>query len=240
MRLATAVLALTLTTLGLAGNAEATVIASTTFDGRTVVGNTASGLNWTVNGVADPGALTASHGLFDSTADAKNLFAVQRNLLTAPPTNGGPWTVDVALKVGSSAIQLSLVTLDAYIFSNSGNFQTTSRDLDLKIDLLAFASSTPPIATRFANDIYPNNGTITPALPASAPSVTFDLTGNTLAANTNYILRLTASKNSEFGNNAGIDNLVINGSIVPEPTSMTIWGLGLMAVCGYGWRRRRA
>lgn len=228
MRLVPAILALILSTLGLAGNAEATVIASTAFTGRTVTANTASNFAWTFNGIADPGNLTASHNLFN-TPNAQNLFAVDRNL-----RNEGPWTVDIALDVGSAALKLSLVTLDAYIFNDAGTFQTTSRDLDLKIDLLKLGPPTT-LATKSVNNIYPNSGSASQPKP-----VEFDLSGNTLAANTGYILRLTASKDSTFGNNAGIDNLVINGVITPEPTAITIWGLGLLAMCGYGWRRRRA
>lgn len=227
MRLATGALAILLSFLGFVENVQATIIASTDFTNRTVSGKTASNFAWTVNGIADPGSLTASHNLFNTTA-AQNLFAVDRNLRTE-----GLWTVDIALNVGSSAIQLSLVTLDAYIFSDSGNFQTVNRDLDLRIDLLS-QGPLMVIDSKAFNNIYPNSGTATQPKPVS-----FDLSGNTLAANTNYILRLTASKDSTSGNNAGIDNLRINGSIVPEPTAITIWGLGLVAMCGYGWRQKR-
>ncbi|MFP6666669.1 MAG: hypothetical protein VB876_05115, partial [Pirellulales bacterium] len=48
------------------GNANAAIIAATNFDGRNVAGATASNINWTVNGVADPGNITASHNLFDT------------------------------------------------------------------------------------------------------------------------------------------------------------------------------
>ncbi|MBD2444066.1 hypothetical protein H6G25_12905 [Dolichospermum sp. FACHB-1091] len=44
--------------------ASAINILSTNFNGRTVSGATASNLNWTTNGVSDPGNLTANFPLF--------------------------------------------------------------------------------------------------------------------------------------------------------------------------------
>ena len=39
--------------------AHAAVIASTTFDGQTATGNTASDLGWVLNGIDDPGNMPA-------------------------------------------------------------------------------------------------------------------------------------------------------------------------------------
>ena len=86
--------------LGTAQMAHAVVIASTDFNGRTVSGSTASNLTWVLNGVADPGDLTAQmnpDGLFN-TADAQNRFAVNRNI-----HNEGPWLFDVELAVSFAA-----------------------------------------------------------------------------------------------------------------------------------------
>ncbi|HAC62308.1 MAG TPA: hypothetical protein DCF68_01925, partial [Cyanothece sp. UBA12306] len=69
------------TVLGSVNPANAAVILSTDFNGRTVSGATASNLNWTTNGVSDPGNLTADFNLFNTPA-TQNLFAVQRNLHT--------------------------------------------------------------------------------------------------------------------------------------------------------------
>ncbi|QDU43798.1 PEP-CTERM motif protein [Symmachiella dynata] len=213
--------------LGLVGNVEAGIIASTDFDGRTVSGATASNLTWTVNGVADPGSLTASDNLFD-TPDAQNIFAVNKNFAPA-----GQWTVDIALNVGSSALQLDTVTLDAYILDRNGIFQPKNRDLDLRIDLLNGGI----LDSDSVNNIYPQNDNP----PVQPQPVSFDLSGNILAANTNYILRITASNTpGSFGNNAGFDNLVVNGMVaVPEPSTFALLGIGGLALVGYGVRRRR-
>jgi len=209
-----------------AASASASItIASTDFDGRSVSGATASSLTWILNGVADPGDLTtdAPDGLFD-TADAQDRFAVDRNIHTE-----GTWSVDIPLDIGGAAISLGTVTLDAFIYNNGGRLQTVGRDLDLTIELLLGVAS---IATDVVNDIFPGGGAIVQPVPVS-----FDLSGNTLLANTDYTLRLTASGTGP-GNNAGIDNLSINAN-VPEPMSILVWS-GLLGAVGLVTRRRQA
>ncbi|MFP6659008.1 MAG: hypothetical protein VB853_12580, partial [Pirellulales bacterium] len=157
------------------GNADAAIIAATNFDGRNVAGATASNINWTVNGVADPGNITASHALFD-TADAQNKFAVHHNIGIAPLT---PWTANIALNVGASAISLTNVTLNAYIINGAGIFQTVGRDLDMSVLLLDAGLNL--ISTTTINNIYTHGGAI-----VQPQNANFDLSGNTLSANTNY------------------------------------------------------
>ncbi|QSJ19638.1 PEP-CTERM sorting domain-containing protein [Nostoc sp. UHCC 0702] len=202
-------------------------ILSTDFNGRTVSGATASNLTWITNGVSDPGNLTADFSLFD-TAATQNLFAVRRNLHTQ-----GNWTADIGVAVGSQSIELSQISLDAYIFSGAGTSQLNSRDFDLRIDLLD-STKTSVLATNSVVDLFPNSNGI--ANPSPVPFV-FDFTGNTLQANTTFFLRLTASgqgSNSIIGNNSGIDNLVVRGDLVttpvPEPTSM----LGILGFGAFG------
>ncbi len=207
----------------------ATTILSTDFNGRTVSGATASGLNWTTNGVSDPGDLTADFNLFNTPA-TQDLFAVQRNIHTQ-----GDWTVDITVAVGSQAIELDAITLDAYIFNNAGNTQSSSRDFDLTIDLLD-STKTSVLATDSVLDQFPiYDGPppppgLVPNVPNPAPlAFVFDFTGNILQGNTTYFLSLTASGQG-LGNNAGIDNLVVTGTPVPEPLTM----LGAGAALGFG------
>ena len=214
--------------LGLSGfgtlNAQAATILSTDFDGRTVSGTTASNLNWTTNGVSDPGNLTADFNLFDTPA-TQDLFAVQRNL-----HNEGPWTVDIPVVVNSQEIELDEITLDASIFTGAGTSQLNSRDFDLTIDLLD-STQTNVLATDSVVDQFPNSVGSSIPNPSPLPFV-FDFTGNTLQANTTFFLRLTASGEGP-GNNGGIDNLVVSGNIVSEsstiPEPSTIIGLGALA-----------
>ncbi len=202
---------------------QAATILSTDFNGRNVSGATASNLTWITNGVSDPGNLTADFNLFN-TLDTQNLFAVQRNL-----HNQGDWTVDIAIGVGSQKIELSEISLDGFIFSNAGTAQINSRDFDLKIDLLnSDKNSTLDSVSQL--DLF-SNSTTNPN-PSPVPFV-FNFSGNTLNANTTYFLRLTASGTGP-GNNSGIDNLVVNGDLVPsdvpEPSTM----LGASAALSFG------
>ena len=216
---------------GVAGQASAVTILSTDFDGRIVAGSTASNLTWITNGVADPGNLTAAtnpDGLFD-TADAQNRFAVDRNL-----HNEGSWSVDISLAVGAAGIDLTTVNLDAFIFNNAGDLQGDGRHLSMTAELLD--AGLTGIDSDTVADIFTHNE---PGL-TQPKAVTFDLSGNTLAANTTYTLRLIAFGQGP-GNNSGLDNLVVNGDIlaapVPEPVSA---GLALMGVAGLALRRRRS
>lgn len=205
---------------------NAQVVLGTDFDGRTVAGAIASNLVWTLDGIADPGDLTASHNLFD-TADAQNRFAVDRNL-----HNEGSWNVDIPLAVESgNNINLSTLDLDVLIYSNAGDLQTSQRDVDMTAEL--FDSTLALLDSDTVSDIYANSGTA-----VQPQGISFDFTGNTLTAGDNFTLRLTASGQGS-GNNSGIDNFVLNGQLiaVPEPASIAMWLLVGLGVAGIGYRR---
>lgn len=210
--------------------AKAAVIASTDFDGRIVSGATASNLSWIINGVADPGDLTANFSLFDTPA-AQNRFAVDRNL-----RNAGPWSVDIPIVVGGSGIELSQVTLDALEFENAGTIQPNSLDLDLNLALLD--STFTSLDSVSILNIFP----VRLGTPAGSKNVVFDLSGNTLSANSTNYLRLTASTSGTFGVNAGIDNLVVNGTVLPTSTEAVpepLMILGSLAALGLGGMMKR-
>lgn len=211
------------TVFGSVNVANAATILSTDFDGRTVSGNTASNLNWTTNGVADPGDLTADFNLFD-TPDTQDLFAVQRNLHTQ-----GPWVVDIPVVVGPQSILLDEISLDASIFSGAGTSQLNSRDFDLTIELLD-STGTITLASDSVIDQFPNSNSI--PNPSPVP-FSFDFAGNILSSNTTFFLRLTASGEGA-GNNGGIDNFLVTGDLIastPEPISvMSLIGVGVLGV----------
>jgi hypothetical protein len=200
---------------------NAAIIASTDFGGRVVAGSTASSITWVTNGVASPGDVSTDFTLFDTT-DAQDKFAVDRNL-----HREGNWLALVSLLVGGNNIFLGEVTLDAYIFNDSGNYQSVSRDLDIELSLLASDTSTVIDSEQVLN-IYPSSGSY------SIQNIDFDFTGNTLLAGTQYYLGINAFGQGP-GNNAGFDNLTVNGT-VPEPSIIALFSLGL---AGLGFARRR-
>lgn len=239
MRFAALVSVCLLGILGVFGDAaRGAVIASTDFDGREVSGTTASNLNWAVNGVSNPGNLTVMDvtsglsqplGLFN-TANAQNLLAVDRNIAIAG--NGeGFWYVDITLDVGAAPISLSSLSLDAYIFNNDGVFQPKNRDLDMTVAV--YDSSDNLLATNTVLDIFVDNN-LAPTIPQPK---TFDLSSAPLlAAGSGYYVRITAFSNGVNGNNAGFDNLVIRGTLVPEPGAVAVWSL--LGLCVLATRRR--
>jgi len=199
-------------------SSNATIIASTDFDDKIASVATASNLNWITNGISDPLSLTATE-ILNLNPAAGDMFAVDHNLISE-----GSWSVDIALNVSNiNNIALSTVTLNAFIFNNNDVLQTVSRDVDFNLALYSGATSLDNIDVL---NVYANSGSV-----VQGKEVSFDLTGNTLFAGNDYFLRLTASGNG-YGNNAGFDNLVINGDIqaVSEPSLLGILGLGLMLV----------
>jgi hypothetical protein len=211
-------------------HSNATIIASTDFDGRTVSGNTASGITWDVNGISSPVDISANFPLFD-TPDAENMFAVIKNI-----KDGMQWETNIALNVlATNDINLTFVNLNAFLFNNGGGFQSNEKFLDINASI--FAMSPTPISS-----IDQNVYTTTNSPFVQGESVSFDFTGTSLFAGNNYYLKLTAS--GDVGVNAGFDNLEINGDIVPptpvavpEPSTLAFLGLCLMGLASRRFKK---
>lgn len=211
------------------GSASAVTLASTSFDGRVLSpNNTATALNWVLNGLEDPGnmaalnAAAAPQPIFDG-AFVANMFAPGLNT-----GNGNTfWTTSVALTVSSgSNVTLTDVTFD-YWSINGGQAQNVNRQSDFTITLLD-----PSAMSVGAVDIVDSiSGT-----GAGVPLVTATFTSPiALTAPGTYTLVIKGGDfagNDETGNHTAIDNLSIIGTVsaVPEPSSALLAGLGLLAM----------
>ena len=214
MNLKNCLLHLTALALLPVGLANGETIASTTFDGQVINGNTASDLGWTVNGVEDPGSISA---LIGDTATEQELF--NSNLfnqsLFAPRLNTGNentwWRTSVDLTAtAASTVSLTDVTFD-YWAINSGGAQNVARLSDFRITL--YNPSNEVVGTASVFDVSNSspaggNGISTAvSIPFSAPVA--------LSTPGTYRLEIDGGDFGgvdETGNHTGIDNLSINGT----------------------------
>ena len=188
--------------------ADADVIVSTNFTGRTIASPTATITDYTLNGVASPGNWTVvgAESLF-TTVDATDHFAVKDN----PPT----WSVTIPLAVGASAIDLDDVTITFESFTNGGLSKVP-------------ANHAPPnnvtVEIRDSLDVLLATQNLGQAGGSTADSWigTYTSMGAlTLAAGQTYSLKITTA--GDAGNNLGIDSFVINGTFpVTSDIQLTI------------------
>ncbi len=192
--------------------AMAESIASTDFTNRTVSGKTAGNLNWTTNGVADPGDLTwvaeapqqssgSSDALFD-TGDSAGHFAPDRNI-----DNEGAWSVSIPLVLTGPQLELSEVTLDWRHFNNSGNYQTADRSADWTATLTG--SATGLIDSTTATGVSGLSGTCQLSFSSTL----------TLDDSETYTLKIhvVGTNYPSGGNNTALDAISIGSSEPAEP-----------------------
>lgn len=210
---------LAVVTLSSALSANAEIILSSDFTGTS---GDPSNISWTENSVEVTNTLdpqTTSFSSLDLFDNYDNLFAVDYNI-----HNQGTWFVDVLLTASFlvSSIDLDALTLDASIFNNSGVLQSFQRDFSLSLDIFEGASSL------FSSTVDVFEGDNNNAGFVPTKSIGFDLSNVTLIGGSDYVLRFTAFGDGG-GNNAGFDNLVLNGTTngsslvdVPAPGSVFI------------------
>ncbi|YCM42134.1 PEP-CTERM sorting domain-containing protein [Verrucomicrobiaceae bacterium 227] len=211
-------------------SANATLILSTDFSGRSVSGTTASDITWVTNGVSDPGDLTVINAtqstgtgdLFD-TANAAGYFAVANNV-----GNGGIWYTDIAIDITGGNISLETVDFDVTHFSGAGAFQGASvlRSVDFTVEVIGSTSGSLGSITGMGDGTPHDSFTVTFASPILLTNAE------------SYDLRVTAAKTAGTpnGNNTGIDRIAFNGTAIPEPTTSTM----LMGLAGLLFARRRS
>lgn len=231
--------------LGLsAAQIGAATLAAVNFDGRTratgtTTNDTASGLNWAVNGVADPGSLTAvpdqalgngfaqfqANGLFQ-TGNTENAFVPDLNI-----HNEGSFFVDIPLQVTAPAgVTITGISLTGIITNNGGSFQGVGREADYRAELLDSGNAILAADNLSGDNAFQHNAGPVPTTP-----VALDFGSVDLASGSSYTVRLYVGADGTLvGNNAGFDDLEIQGTVIPEP------GVGMLgALAGLLLFRRR-
>lgn len=226
------------------GSASAASLASTNFNGRTVGGtnnSTASNLNWTLNGLDDPGSMKAlnaggaDQAIFDGTAFVQNIFAPGLNT-----GNGNTfWTTDISITVAAGFnVTLTDLTFNS-ISVNGGQVENVNRRNDYTAFL--FDPSSALLTEITVGDTAAGNGG--GGGPAGQPLVTLDFDDTVLGAGT-HTLRIKGGDfvpPDETGNHTAIDNLSINGtaeiaSVIPEPSTLLLSAFGSLVLA---LRRKR-
>ena len=227
----------TLLTGATLGTASAVSLAFTSFDSRTASGNTASDLNWILDGVSDPGVMSASEfeggniNLFNSGAAVTDRFVPGINT-----GNGNTsWVTSVSLTARpDSIVTVEDITLD-YVAINGGQAVNVSRRSDFTATLLS--PSGDPLATASLADAVSG----TNADPIVAPVALVLDSPVELSDPGAYSLVLRGGDflgDNETGNHTGIDNLSINGTVAPIPEPSTAF-LSALALLGLVSSRRR-
>lgn len=222
------------------GGAVPGVILETGFNGRTVSGDTAGNITYTLNGVADPGDLTAVEtqegdagnqlaGLFD-TGSASSHFAPDLNT-----DNEDNWSVSIPLSLTAPSITIDAVVLDGDHFTNTGGFQGANRDTDMIVEILDSTGNVIATETK-------NSGNVTTDWTLAF----FDTTAPILLDNSEtWTLRIgTTNFPNNSGNNTGLDGLsvigLVNDAAVPEPSTFALAALGLLGMGLLVRRKKKA
>lgn len=213
-------------------SAQGAVLASTDFDSSTAAGNTKSNLNWTLNGLNDPGDMSATQfaggsiNMFDANAFVQDIFIPGLNV----GNTNSSWETDIAITVAAGFnVTLTDVTFNSVSVSG-GQAENVNRRNDYRVTI--FNPANAQVATAEQADVSAGTG-------AGQPLVTLDFADVVLGAGT-YTLRIRGGDflgANETGNHTGLDNLSINGdvSVIPEPSSLALLAIGGLAIA----RRRR-
>lgn len=217
-----------------AGPGSGAILAFTDFDASTASGNSKSGLNWTLNGLEDPGSLSAFQfeggaiNLFDANSFVQDIFIPGINT-----GNGNTsWTTDLGLTVEAGFnVTLTDITFNS-VSVNGGQAENVNRRNDYSVTILD-PTNTPVASITVADTLA---GTT-----AGQPLVTLDFADVVLDSPGSYTMIIRGGDfigDNETGNHTGLDHLSINGNVsaIPEPSALLLSTLGLL---GFLTARRR-
>ena len=218
-------LAAALIPAALIGSAQADVLAFTDFNDRTLTGEstqTATHLNWVLNGLDDPGDMTAlkpnatAQTIADGNALMQDIFAPFVNT-----GNGNTfWTTDISLTPSGGSVTLTDVSFVYVPFSGS-QVLNVSRESDFIVTLLDPSLSEVESVLVFATGgtgLDPETPTLTATFTApielSLPGTyTLRIKGGDLFTNDDPVLGPPLGTKNETGNHTAIDDLSINGTL---------------------------
>ncbi len=219
-------------TLLLAAPADATVILSSDFNSVDMTDGTAPYVStnntWdAANGIDTPaGSLTFVDptggdvdGFFTNVAHE---ISVDYNM-----TGDGPWSTSVALVLDAGTASIDLTTLDFNwrVTSNSGANNTPNSKSDTWTAEIT-GSGSGSLGTASIGPAAPGN-------PNQFRSI--DMSSFTLDNSETWALSLRID-GTNYGHNASLKDLTLNGEITPIPEPAT---MGLLALGGLGLLRRR-
>ena len=193
-------------------NVGAEIVLSSDFSGTTKDGTTMNDITWIAQGISTPApSLTVNNsiqaqgsGNLFTTTDSEDVIAPANNT-----SNGGEWSVVAEFTTLSSPIDLENFELTYIHFNGQGALQNVTRDANYTVEIRDISDTALPSGSVTINtdNINTNPGA------SGAQTITFDLTGVTLAANTDYRLFVQAADaDGPAGNNTGFDAFVLNGT----------------------------
>lgn len=232
----------------LTGQASAALLVSSSFTGtdntaRTVVSSVSGGLSGTMSvsyAVTIQGTPQSAGDLFisASTGNTINNFNPRKNVDSGP---GEGWQSAFDYNGGTQTISLTDVSFNVYRFSNagtmSGTIDSSVRSVNISAEYTLNGGTTWfPIGSTV-------NVNLTPSLNVDGVAGTIPLNfilGSPVTVNLatdDFRVRYgVINDDTSVGANNAIASMQINGSVVPEPSGISLAGL---ALAGTVLRRRR-
>jgi len=201
--------------LGVAGTTQADVILSTGFDNSGVSGGEMTGVVWTENGMTAPTTLGASAAVrtgLSGDGDAEGgYFSPNANVNGSTEANPA-WTATWTISVGALDAVLTSIEIFSIESNNGASLGAGNGQSAINLTISTFDQT----RNRTNKDATGNLLTYTPGAPL------------TLSANTDYDITLTVWElpNTSQGHFESVDSITFNGSLVPEPASLALIGLG--------------